>query len=78
MKTISVTEFRNNLAHYINLSQKHDIAITKNGEVVAVLSKPDNNYYQALIKLCGCLKDVDNKESYEDIIGDEILRKCGA
>ena len=78
MKTISVTEFRNNLAHYIDLSHKHDIAITKNGEVVAILSSPDNKYYQSLIKLYGCLKDIDSKESYEDIIGDEILRKCGA
>ena len=78
MKTISVTEFRNNLAHYIDLSRKHDIAITKNGEVVAILSDPDNSYYQSLIKLYGCLKDIDSKESYEDIIGDEILSKCGA
>lgn len=74
---VNVTELRNNISHYIELSAKEEVCITKNGEVVAVLSSPNKKYYQSLINLCGCLKDVDSEENYEDMIGEEILNKCG-
>ena len=77
MCRINVTEFRKNLFHYIKLSSTEDVQITNNGEVVAVLSSPDKQYCQTLLDLCGCLKDDDNGDDYKDIIGEEILRKCG-
>ena len=77
MCRVNVTEFRNNISHYIELSSKEDIHVTKNGEVVAVLSNPKNQYYQTLIRLCGCLKDHDTGEDYDDMIGEEIMKRCG-
>ena len=77
MCSVNVAEFRNNLSYYINLSSLEDVLITKNGETVAVLSNPDNKYYQTLIKLCGCLKNADTNEDYKDMIGEEIMKRCG-
>ena len=74
---VNVTDFRNNISHYIERSMNEDIHVTKNGEVVAVLSNPNNSFYQTLVRLCGCLKEGDNGESYDDMIGEEILRRCG-
>ena len=77
MCRVNVTDFRKNLSHYIELSSKENIQITSNGKVVAVLSSPDRQYYQTLGELCGCLKTFDTGENYEDLIGEEILKKCG-
>ena len=77
MCRVNITEFRNNISHYIALCSTEDVFVTKNNEVVAVLSNPDNNYYQTLIRLCGCLKDQDTGENYKDMIGEEIMRRCG-
>lgn len=74
MYSVDVKEFRKNIFHYIELCSKRDINITRNGEVVAVLSNPDREYYKTLTKLCGCLGE-DKGEDYEDIIGEEILKK---
>ena len=77
MCSVNVAEFRNNLSHYIGLSSFEDVLITKNGETVAVLSNPDKKYFDTLIKLCGCLKETDNNEDYNDMIGEEIMKRCG-
>lgn len=74
---VNVTNFRNNISHYIELSSVEDVCITKNGEIVAVLSTPNNKYFQTLIKLCGCLKESDDGKEYDDIIGEEIMKRCG-
>lgn len=77
MCRVNVTEFRNNIFHYLDLCATEGIQITKNGEVVAVLSGPDSKYYEALTNLCGCLQKSDDGSNYEDLIGEEILRRCG-
>ena len=77
MCRVNVTDFRNNISHYIELSMTEDIHVTKNGEVVAVLTSPNNGYFQKLISLCGCLKEYDSGEDYKDVIGEEIMRRCG-
>ncbi len=77
MCRVNVTEFRNNIFHYLDLCVTEGIQITKNGEVVAVLSGPDSKYYEALTNLCGCLQKGDDGSNYDDLIGEEILRRCG-
>lgn len=77
MLNVNVNELRKNLSKYIRLSSKENINITNNGEVVAVLSSPDTNYYRALFNLCGCLDDNEPNKSYDDMIGEEILKRCG-
>ena len=77
MCKVNVTELRNNISYYITLCLTEDVQITKNGEVVAVLSNPDKKYYQTLVRLCGCLKEYDSGEDYKDMIGEEIMKRCG-
>ena len=77
MCIVNVTEFRNNIFHYIELCSKEEIQITKNGEVVAILSNPKSKSYQALFDLVGCLKESDTGEDYNDVIGEEIMKRCG-
>ena len=77
MHCVNITKFRKNLSYYLNVCLTEDVVITKNGKTVAVLSSHDNKYYQTLNKLYGCLKDSDTKENYHDMIGEEIMRRCG-
>ena len=77
MCRVNVTEFRNNISHYIDLCADEEVHVTKNGEVVAVLSNPDTKFYQALMNLFGCLKNGDAGEDYDDLIGKEIMKRCG-
>ena len=77
MRRVNITEFRRNLSHYIDLCSSEDIQITKNGEVVAVFSSPDSTYLESLTNLYGCLQKVDNGSEYDDLIGQEIMRRCG-
>lgn len=74
---VNVTEFRKNISEYIERSANENINVTKNGTVVAVLTNPDRTYYDTLIRLCGCMQDVDTGEDYDEMIGKEILRRCG-
>ena len=77
MLYISITEFRNNISYYIKLCQTEDLYITKNGKTIAVLSSADKHYYATLERLCGCLQENDTGENYKDMIGNEILKRCG-
>ncbi|MBQ2052747.1 MAG: type II toxin-antitoxin system prevent-host-death family antitoxin [Bacilli bacterium] len=77
MCQVNVTDFRKNLFHYLELCSSEDIRITNGGKVVAVLSNPDKEYYKTLADLCGCLKADFGDKTYDDIIGEEILKKCG-
>lgn len=77
MSRVNVTEFRNNISYYIELCSKEDVYVTKNGEVVAVLSNPDTKYYQTLVRLCGALQEGDTGETYDEMIGKEIMNRCG-
>ena len=74
MTKISITELRKNLNHYIELSSKEDIFITKHNKVVAVLSNPDASFYKTLFELYGSVPD--SGEDYEKVIGQAIIDKC--
>ena len=77
MKTVKISEFRKHVKHYIDLSAEEDIHITKYGKTIAVLSKSNDEYYQTLFNLYGCLKDADDGKNYKDVIGEEIMKRCG-
>lgn len=74
---VSITKFRDNLKKYIEISQNEDVYITSNNETVAVLSNPKEKAYQEFMKLEGCLKDGDDGKDYDEMIGEEIMKKCG-
>ncbi len=70
MCQVNVTEFRKNLNHFINVSATEEVHLTRNGEVVAILSNPDAKYFNNLISLCGCLQEGDTGESCDQMIGE--------
>lgn len=74
---ITATEFKKNLGHYLELSKKEDIYITKNNRVISVLTNPDNKTYVDIDSLCGKYNPTGKDIDYEKIIGDEILKRCG-
>ena len=73
---VSVSEFRNNLLHYLNMTKTEDVYITRNGKVVSVLSDPQAKAIDELLALRGCLEKYDDGKTYEDMIGEAIEEKC--
>lgn len=74
---VDIKEFERNLSYYLNISQNEDVYITENNESIAVLVNPKEKAFQEFMKLEGCLKEGDDGRSYEDIIGDEIMKNNG-
>ena len=74
---VTATELKKNLSHYLKLSEVEDVHVTKNKKVIAVLTNPKTSAFESFFKLEGCLKDYDTGEDYKDMIGEEIMKKCG-
>ena len=77
MISVSITEFRKKTNYYISLSKNEDVQITKYKKVVGILSGKNNDYYNTLNKLYGSLANHYDHTSYKDMIGEEIMRRCG-
>ena len=39
--------------------------------------RPDSTYLESLTNLYGCLAEGDNRSNYDELIGEEIMRRCG-
>ncbi|MEE3464576.1 MAG: type II toxin-antitoxin system prevent-host-death family antitoxin [Candidatus Enteromonas sp.] len=71
--TVTATEFKTNLGKYLEIVMDEDILITKNGKVIAQLSRPQVNKLAALRNLVGI---VDAKgDTTLDAIKDERLKR---
>ncbi len=57
MCTITATELKSNLGKYIELSQKEDIYITKNGKPYAKLTSATKSAFDDFMSLAGIFKD---------------------
>ncbi len=57
--TITATEFKLNLGKYLDMVDKEEIIITKNGKSIARLSKPDSEKIALLDSLVGVAKNVN-------------------
>ena len=77
MCRVNVTDLRANLSQYLAMSLQEDIQVTKNDEVIAVISNPNKAYYQTLMDLYGCMSEGDTGEDYDTMIGEEIMKRCG-
>ena len=73
---ITATELKNNLGHYLELSKKEDIYVTKNNKIITVLTNPNNKSFEKFMSLEGVLKTNDNKD-YDEIIREEIEKRWG-
>ena len=77
MCRVTSTELKKNLSYYLELSSKEDVCVTKNNKVISILTNPRDKNYAEFLKLRGCLANSDNGENYDQMIGKEILDKCG-
>ena len=71
--TVTATEFKTNLGKYLELVMDEDILITKNGKVIAQLSRPQVNKLAALRNLVGIV-DAEGDTTL-DAIKDERLKR---
>ena len=77
MCIVTATELKKNLSYYIELSMTEDVYIKKNKEIVSKLSNPKSGAFEEFLKLKGCLAAYDTGEDYDEMIGQEILRRNG-
>ncbi|MBQ1879601.1 MAG: type II toxin-antitoxin system prevent-host-death family antitoxin [Bacilli bacterium] len=71
--TVTATEFKTNLGKYLEIVMDEDILITKNGKVIAQLSRPQVNKLAALRNLVGIVDAGD--DTTLDAIKDERLKR---
>ena len=71
--TVTATEFKTNLGKYLEIVMDEDILITKNGKVIAQLSRPQVNKLAALRNLLGIVDAGD--DTTLDAIKDERLKR---
>ncbi len=71
--TVTATEFKTNLGKYLEIVMDEDILITKNGKVIAQLSRPQVNKLAALRNLVGSVDAGD--DTTLDAIKDERLKR---
>ena len=57
------------------VTKYRDVFVTKNKEIIVVLSNPKEIALKNLLNLKGCMKDFDDGRNYKDIIGDVIIEK---
>ncbi|MEE5995413.1 MAG: type II toxin-antitoxin system prevent-host-death family antitoxin [Candidatus Enteromonas sp.] len=71
--TVTATEFKTNLGKYLEIVMDEDILITKNGKVIAQLSRPQVNKLAALRNLVGIVDA--GSDTTLDAIKDERLKR---
>ena len=71
--TVTATEFKTNFGKYLEIVMDEDILITKNGKVIAQLSRPQVNKLAALRNLVGIVDA--GGDATLDAIKDERLKR---
>lgn len=74
---ITATELKNNLSHYMELSQSEDVYVTKNNKVITVLTSVEKNKLALIESTRGFLGSVPEETNFDTIIKEEILKRCG-
>ena len=77
MCRVTSTELKNNLSYYLELSSREDVLVTKNGKVISVITNPNDKNFSDFMKLEGCLSKFDKGQKYDDLLKEEITKKCG-
>lgn len=71
--TVTATEFKTNFGKYLELLNKEDVFITKNGKIIAQVSQPHDEIDDLVDSLIG-IAEGSGFESLDDI-RDERLKK---
>jgi len=74
--SITATELKNNLGHYLSLAAENEIVITQYGKVIAVLTNPSTQKINKLASMRGFLKEA-NYDDIEDAKWEALSKKCG-
>ena len=72
--TITATEFKSNLGKYLEMVPDEDILITKNGKIIAQLSKPQFNKLAVLRGLVGIAAS-ENEITLDEIKSERLGRE---
>ena len=71
---VTATEFKTNLGKYLEIVIEEDILITKNGKVIAQLSKPQFNKLAAIRSIVG-IADNESGVSLDEIKEERLKRQ---
>ena len=81
---VTATELKKNLSYYLKKSSEEDVYITKNKKVICVITNPQ---YSAFLEAVSFVEKLEKYErpkdengnymSDKDIVGEEIMKKCG-
>ena len=75
---ITATELKKNLGHYMELSNKEDVYVTKNNKVITVLTNPKKKGFEHFFQLRDSfLEEIDEDVDYDEILRKAIMEKCG-
>ena len=70
----STTDFRANINKYINLAEKSDVFVERNGKNIAVASNPYKDKRSILDSILGVLPE-GAAEKFDEVRLDRIMRK---
>ncbi len=73
---VTATELKQNLSHYLELATKEDVYVTKNKKILVVISPAEKKAFEEFFELEGCLSNYDTGENYDDMIAEEVMKKC--
>ncbi len=71
---VTATEFKTHLGKYLEIVNEEDILITKNGKVIAQLSKPQYNELAAIRSIVG-IADNESGVSLDEIKEERLKRQ---
>ena len=73
---ITATELKQNLSHYMELSNTEDVYVTKNGKILTILTSPRDKAFKEFMKLKGVFQGkLKEGEDYRDIIAEEMMKR---
>ena len=73
---ITATELKNNLGYYLELSQKEPVYISKNGKTITCLFSHEEAAHNSFMQLRGCLASNDDGKDYDEMLFEEMKKKC--
>lgn len=76
MKKVELSEFQNNIDHYIELSNKEDIYIVKGNKILTILTSPSSKAMQDFLAFPDSVGSINENVDYDKIIKEEIIKRC--
>ena len=73
---ITATELKNNLGKYLELAEREDIQVTKNGRNIVTMSSPNKERVKNMQSIFGIVK-TDKPISLDEIRYERLTKKLG-